>query len=475
MNSHPRFDLLVRNGIVVDEAWEGPAEIGVRDGRIAAIGQPGTFPAANAGRVVDAAGRFVIPGGIDAHVHFNFGLPPILSQSYEQGSRAALHGGTTTVFDFAYRGPGQGSPLEAYRAKRAEADGHVDCDYALHFLIAGDVSDADLAEVPDLVGAGVPSVKVFMNFPALYPGDGATYALFRALGRAGGMGVVHAENGDIVGHLAAELIEQGLGDYRHADDSRPAWVEAEAVGRAVTLARAAGVPLYVLHVTSADALAVIRDARSEGLPIHAETCHNYLVFSKRDVTERPNGANWGNFPPLRSPDHRDSLWAAMGSRVIDHVSTDDYANDLENRNAVGLALPTPPAGHNGLETRLAVVYTEAVARRGMSMRDFVDLTSTRIAKVMGIWPQKGSLRVGADADIVVFDSARQGTFRLAELHTVDYSIWDGYAYAGRPVTSILRGVVMVEDGQFVGPPRTGRFIKRAPFSRLPSPTAASVQ
>ncbi len=475
MSGEPPFDLLVRDGILVDEAWEGRGEIGVREGRIAAIGEPGGLAATGARRVVDAAGRYVIPGGIDAHVHFNFGLPPILSQPYEQGSRAALYGGTTTVFDFAYRGPGGGSPLEAYRTKRAEADGQVDCDYALHFLIAGEVSAEDLAEVPALVAAGVPSVKVFMNFPALYPGDGGTHALFRALARADGMGIVHAENGDVAGRLAAELIGAGRDDYRFADDSRPAWVEAEAVGRAVTLARAAGIPLYVLHVTSADALSVIERARAEGAPVFAETCHNYLVFSKSDVTERPDGANWGNFPPLRPPEHRDALWAALGSRVIDHVSTDDYANDLTNRNAVGLTLPTPPAGHNGLETRLAVVYTEAVAKRGLTVRDFVDLVATRIAKVMGIWPQKGALRVGADADIVVFDPTAAGTFRLADLHTVDYSIWDGYAYAGRPATTILRGVVMVEDGRFVGPSRTGRYIHRAPASRRPSLSAASVQ
>ena len=470
----PGYDLIVRNGILVDEAWEGPADVAARDGRIIAIGLPGTIDG-SATRELDAGGRYVIPGGIDAHIHFNFGLPPILSQPYEQGSRAALHGGTTTVFDFAYRDAGAGSPLAAYATKRAEADGHVDCDYALHFLIAGEISEADLKEVPALVEAGVPSIKVFMNFPGLYPGDGGTFALFRALAASGGMGIVHAENGDIIGRLAAELVAAGKSSYRFADESRPAWVEAEAVARAIALAGAAGIPLYVLHVTSSDAIAEIGRARDAGLPVFAETCHNYLVFSKEDVTDRPDGANWGNYPPLRPPSHRDAIWEALKAGTIDHVSTDDYANDLANRNAVGLSLPTPPAGHNGLETRLTVVFTEAVAKRGMTMRSFVDLTSTRVAKLMGMWPQKGAVRVGSDADLVIFDAKAAGSFRLADLHTVDYSIWDGYAYAGRPVTTILRGVVMVEDGRFVGPSGGGRYITRATAARSADAMTVSVR
>lgn len=457
-----KLDLLVRGGTVVDARVEQEAEIAVSDGRIVGIAAPGTFDPGDATRVVDAQDCYVIPGGVDAHVHFNFGLPPILSQSYEQGSRAALHGGSTTVMDFAFRGPGAGSPAQAIESKRAEATGHMDCDYALHLIVAGELADDDLREIPAIVEAGVTSAKVFMNFPALYPGDGGTAALFRALAAAGGMGVVHAENGDVIGRLSAQLIGQGNADYRYADDSRPAWVEAEAVARAIALADAHSTPLYVLHVTSFDAAQVIAAARSAGKPVYAETCHNYLVFSKADVTDRPDGANWGNFPPLRSAGHRDELWNAIAAGSIDHVSTDDFTNDLDNRNAVGLSLPTPPAGHNGIETRLAVLYTEAVVKRGLPMSRFVDLASARIARLMGLWPRKGSLHVGADADLVVFDPHAAGTFNLAELHTADYSIWDGYRYAGRPITTILRGEVMVEAGEFVGTPERGEFLPRVP-------------
>jgi len=454
------FDLVVRGGIAVDDEGERPADLGIRDGRIAALAAPGELGSASADRTIEAGGRYLLPGGIDAHVHFNFGLPPILSQPYEQGSRAALYGGTTTVVDFAFRAPDGGSPAAAVAAKRAEAEGHMACDYALHLIVAGDLGADDLAEMPGIVASGVPSVKVFMNFPALYPGDGGTAALFRTLADCGGMGVVHAENGDVLGRLADELTAAGHGDYRFADDSRPAWVEAEAVSRALTLARPFGTPVYVLHVTSRDAAAVVAAARAAGEPVSAETCHNYLVFSKADVTDRPDGANWGNFPPLRPAAHRAALWEALAAGTIDHVSTDDYTNDLANRNAVGLDLPTPPAGHNGIETRLAVLYTEAVVKRGYSMSAFVDLAGTRVARILGLWPRKGSLSVGADADLVIFDPQDEGVFRLADLHTVDYSIWDGYAYAGRPHTTILRGEVMVEAGVFTGREGGGAFVPR---------------
>jgi dihydropyrimidinase len=455
-----RFDLLIRGGTLVDDVAERPGEVAIREGRIAAIGEPGTFDATEAERTLDADGRHVIPGGVDAHVHFNFGLPPILSQPYEQGSRAALYGGTTTVLDFAFRAPGAGSLLNAVNEKRNEADGAMACDYGLHLIVAGEVDAANLDEVAQVVAAGVPSLKVFMNFPALYPGDGGTAALFAAVAHASGMGVVHAENGDVIEQRASRLIAEGNADYRYADDSRPAWVEAEAVERAVTLATAAGVPLFVLHVTSRDAVDVVAAARASGKRVFAETCHNYLVYSKADVVGRADGANWGNFPPLRPEDHRDALWEALASGVIDHVSTDDYTNDLENRNSVGLDLPTPPAGHNGVETRLAVLYTEAVVKRGLAMTEFVALASSRIARILGLWPRKGSLEVGADADIVLFDSGHRGVFRLADLHTADYSIWDGYQYAGRPTTTILRGEVVVAEGAFVGTPNGGQFVPR---------------
>ena len=178
------------------------------------------------------------------------------------------------------------------------------------------------------------------------------------------------------------------------------------------------------------------------------------------MVERPNGADWGNMPPLRPPWNRDELWRALDERVIEHVSTDDYTGPLSDRNKAGLDLPMPPAGHNGMETRLAVLYTEAVVKRGWPLERFVDIAGTGIARKLGLWPRKGSLMPGADADLVVFDPERRGTYRLDELHTVDYSIWDGYEYEGLPETTILRGVAMVRDGEFVGPGGTGRFVHR---------------
>ena len=456
----PSYDLLVSGGTLLDDRTALAGDIAVRDGRICAVGAPGALSAADAAQVVPAHGRLVMPGGIDAHVHFDFGLGHLRSQPYEQGSRAALHGGTTTIIDFAFRPPSGGSLLAALAAKRADAEASIRCDFGLHLIVTGAVGDAELAEVGAVVAAGVPTVKVFMNFSDFYPGDGATAELFEALGRAGGMAVVHAENADVIATRTRRLIEAGHDDWRYNDDRSPDWVEAEAVARAIALARAGGCPLFVLHVTSAAAAREVAAAQAQGLAVFAETCHNYVVFSKRDVVERPDGANWGNYPPLRPPANRDALWDALADGVLGHVSSDDFACDLAMRNAGGLRLPAPPAGHNGLETRLAVLFTEAVAKRGMALPRFAALAGGEAARALGLWPRKGSLLPGADADLVVIDPQRSGRWRLDDLHTVDHSIWEGYEYRGAPVATIYAGRLVVQDGAFVGPDVRGRFLPR---------------
>jgi dihydropyrimidinase len=456
----PKFDLLLRGGTLVDDATERRADLAVRDGRIAAVAAPGELDPATAQRVIDVDGALVVPGGVDAHVHFDFGLPPLKSQSYEQGSLAALHGGTTTVVDFAFRAPGAGSLMAAVDAKRAAAAGAMHCDYGLHLIVAGEVGDAELAEVPAVIAAGVSSFKLFMERSEWWPGDGAVAELLETVGAHGGIAVMHCENAAIIEQRTARQMASGDDDYRFTEDTRPDWVEAEGTARAARLAHAAGCPLYVLHVTNEQSVAEIATAQARGWNVFAETCHNYLVFSKDDVVTRPDGANWGNYPPLRPPHNRDALWAAIRNGVLEHVSTDDFTSTLENRNAIGLRLPNTPAGHNGVETRMAVLFTEMVSRRGLPATEFVALSSSRIARRLGLWPQKGSLQVGADADLTVIDPDRRGTFRVADLHTVDYSIWDGYEYAAAPVLTVRRGAVVVEDGRSVGDGPRGEFLPR---------------
>jgi dihydropyrimidinase len=464
----PRYDLVVRGGVLADDRVARPGDIAVADGRIAAVAAPGQIAASDADELIDASGRLVLPGGIDAHVHFDFALPPLRSQSYAQGSRAALYGGTTSIIDFAFRPPTGGSLLEAVATKRADAEAEISCDFGLHLIVAGSVDDAELGEIAGVVDAGVPTVKVFMNFPDFYPGDGPTAELFEAVARAGGIGIVHAENAGVIASRTRRLIEAGTSDWRYNDDSRPDWVEGEAVARAIRLARSAGCPLFVFHVTSASAAREVADAQAAGADVFAETCHNYVVFSKDDVVQRPDGANWGNYPPLRPPWNRDELWRALDDGVLCHVSSDDYTEPLSNRNAIGMQVPTVPTGHNGLETRLAVLHTEAVVRRGWSLPRFVHIASSGIARRLGLWPRKGSLLPGADADLVVFDQARTGVYRTADLHTVDYSIWDGYEYVGAPTDTILRGMPMVRAGDFVGPEGQGQFLPRPARAPVPA-------
>jgi dihydropyrimidinase len=453
-------ELLIRGGTLVDDGMEVVADLLVRDGKIAAVVAPWSVDPGEAARVIDAEGLLVVPGGIDAHVHFDFGIPPLKSQGYAQGSLAALHGGTTTIVDFGFRAPGAGSLVQAVQEKREGADGSMHCDYALHLIVAGEVGAAELAEVADVVASGVTSFKLFMERTNWYPGDGPASELMAAIAEAGGTVVTHCENNDVVDTRTARFVAEGKTSFRYVEDTRPSWVEGEATARAIRMAHAAGCPLYVFHVTCEDAAREIRDAQARGYDVFAESCHNYVVFSKDDVVNRPNGSDWGNYPPLRPPHHRDAIWAAIEDGTICHVSTDEFASTLENRNSIGLELPLTPAGHNGVETRMGVLFTEMVARRGMPVTEFVRVSSAGIARKLGLWPQKGSLQVGADADLALIDPTRTGTYRVEDLHTVDYSIWDGYEHTGAPITTILRGEVLIEDGRHVGAEPGGQFLPR---------------
>jgi dihydropyrimidinase len=454
----PPFDLILRGGVLVEETGERRADLAVRDGRIAAILESGGE--AEATRTVDVDGALVVPGGLDAHVHFDFGLPPQSSQPYAQGSLASLYGGTTTVVDFAFRPPTGGSILEAVESKRADAEGEMHTDFGLHVIVAGEVGEEEFAEVPEVIAAGVPSFKLFMNFQDFWPGDAPAKRLLEEVGKFGGMGVFHCEGADFIDLETERLLADGPKDYRFTEDSRPAWVETEATARAAHIAHAANCPLFVLHVTCEGAMEEVRTARARGWDVFAETCHNYIVFSKDDVVNRPDGANWGNYPPPRPPENRDAIWRGLREGVIDHVSTDDYTAPLEVRNSLGLELPGTPAGHNGVETRMTVLFSEAVSKRGMTPAEFVGLSSTRIARRLGLWPRKGTLQPGADADIAVIDPQRRGTYRLEDLHTVDYSIWDGFDYVGTPVMTVKSGEIVIEDGRYVGKGPRGEFLAR---------------
>ncbi len=402
-----------------------------------------------------------MPGGIDAHVHFDFGLGHLRSQPYDQGSRAALHGGTTTIVDFAFRPPEGGSLLDALAAKRADAERDIRCDFALHLIVTGAVGDAELAEIEGVVAAGVPTVKVFMNFPDFYPGDGATAELFAALGRAGGHGgrARRERRRDRDAHAAADRRRQArLAPHR----GQPPGLGRGRGGRASDPARRGG---------RLPALRPARDLRGGGsrdrggagaraCAVFAETCHNYAVFSKRDVVERPDGANWGNYPPLRPPANRDALWEALADGVLCHVSSDDSRapRDAQRRRPrpAGAARRATTASRRGM----AVLFTEAVVTPRHGAQRFAALAGGEAARALGLWPRKGSLLPGADGDLVVIDPQRSGRWRLDDLHTVDHSIWEGYEYRGAPVATIYAGRLVVADGVFVGPDVRGRFLPR---------------
>ena len=460
------LDLIIRGGDVVTPQGVVQSDVAVKDGTIAAVTAPGTLT--GAAREIDAKGRIVMPGGIDPHVHCYYPHPlpdgsSFMTAGPDVVSRAALYGGTTTMIDFAIWAPGQ--TIEQTIKTRDEVwAGKCACDYAFHIMLRGDLPPGLMAEVAEAVKAGYPTVKLFTTDirPARkgYMVDfGDIWEVFKTLSKAGGLGVIHAEDNDIVMHMYDKLIREGRVAFEHMAEVHNQLSEDLSFRRVLRLAESVpGTALYMMHVSAGTGVQAIREARAKGLPIYGETLHQYMLFSEEDY-KRPNGQIYHTYPSLKSKEDQKALWAGALDGSINTVATDELCCTLAQKTA-GKRIDDTTGGNAGVEPRLGVMYTEMVTKRGYSLAKYVDMVSTNAAKIMGLYPKKGCIAAGSDADITILDPTRRGKITKGDLHEADYTPWEGHEINAWPVVTILRGKVMVENGKYLGTLSDGQYLKR---------------
>jgi dihydropyrimidinase len=454
--------LLIKGGRIVTAVDDYAGDILVEGPTVAAIFAHGQAPAIDAS-VLDATGKLVIPGGIDAHTHLDMPFGGTTSaDDFESGTIAAAHGGTTSIVDFAIQYKGQ-TLREARDAWMRKAEGKAAIDYGFHMIIT-DLPDAVEKEMDILVKEGVTSFKLFMAYRGvLMLDDGSIFRALLRTGENGGTICMHAENGDVIDVLVKRALAEGHTAPKWHALTRPPRAEAEATYRAICLAEMANVPLYVVHLSAAEALEKIAEARDRGLPMHAETCPQYLFLSYENYEEPGfEGAKYVMSPPLRAKGNEEALWRGLKMNDLQAVSTDHCPFCMKEQKELGKDdFSKIPNGAPGIETRMSLLWDGGVVKGRISPNRFVELTSTSPAKIFGLFPRKGTIAPGSDADLVVFDPNRKVTLSAKTLHQrVDYTPYEGRVVQGAADAVISRGEVIVENGAFKGNAGRGSFLKR---------------
>ncbi|MEQ9640957.1 MAG: amidohydrolase family protein [Alphaproteobacteria bacterium] len=463
------FDLIIRGDQVVTPQGTGAWDICVSGEQIAAVAAPGQIADDQAAEVIDAKGKIVIPGGIDPHIHSAWHIPAFaggearLSDGPDVVSRAAIHGGTTTLLDFAVVNPGQ-TVEEAINVRRQDWREKCYADYGYHVMLQGAIPPELLPQIGEAIQDGFPSIKIFTT--DITPSrkgrklnHGHIWEVFKVLKREGGIGAIHAEDDEIVMHMYDLLEREGRTGFENMAEVHNSMSEDLSFRRIIRLAEHVdGTPLYMMHVSAATGVAAIEAARGRGFPIYGETLHQYLMFTHNHYRE-PNGQIYHTYPSLKEVSDQDALWEGQLRGSISSIATDEICCTLSTKTQ-GHKVDDVTGGNAGCEPRVSVMYTEMVTKRGYTLAKFTDLVSTNAAKIMGMYPKKGALAAGSDADIVVLDPAERRTVTAARLHESDYTPWEGYEAAAWPTLTVLRGKVMMRDGDFLGDLRDGQLLKR---------------
>ena len=479
-----QFDLIIQNGMVVTANDAVQADVAIRGDKIAAIGH-----GLAARESLDAGGLLVIPGGVDPHVHLQYPQGPnrvVSSDDWLTGTVAAACGGTTTVIDFVEARPGQ-TWMQAFEARLAEAEPQAVIDFGFH-MSCNRADEASLAEVGPVIEAGMPSFKIYMAYDGIRLTDPEMLLALEALAEHGGLAIVHAENHFVITRLVQRQLAAGHVEPRWHLHTRPAAGEAEATERALAMAEIAGAPMHIVHVTTARGLEAIRRFRARGRPVTGEVCTQHLLLTEA-LYDQPGfePAKHSMAPPLRTPADLAAMWAGLQDGSLDFVVTDHCPFTLaqkrgqrrtpEFRRLPGGTIRSEPeapwceglppfnqipGGAPGIETRMPLVYHFGVNEGRLSLTEFVNLTSTAAAKLYRLYPRKGTIAPGADADLVLFDPGREVTISAESLHqNCDYTPYEGFRVKGWPRTVLSRGEIIVRDGEFVGKEGRGRYIKRA--------------
>ena len=460
---------VILGGTVVTATEQMSADVLIDGEKVVALAAPGSH-GWQADKEIDASGKLVIPGGIDVHTHME--LPfggTFASDSFETGSRAAAWGGTTTIIDFAVQVKGD-SAMDGFEAWMEKADGNCAIDYGFH-MITGDINEQTLKEMDMLVDEGVTSFKMFMAYPGVfYSTDGEILMAMQKAAENGSTIMMHAENGIAIDVLVQQALARGETDPIHHGLTRPSLLEGEATHRAIRLAELTGAPLYIVHLSAAEALAEVTMARDEGQNVFAETCPQYLFRDLSDLGNGFEGAKYVCSPPLRSRDdgHQEILWQGLATNDLQVVSTDhcpfcfNHHPELGTQKHLGEGdFSKIPNGMPGVEHRMELIYQGAIGEGRLSLNRWVEVTATTPAKMFGLYPQKGTIAVGSDADIVVFDPGTSHVLSVDTHHMRgDYSAYEGTEITGKVETVLSRGKVIIADNEYHGTAGDGQYLRR---------------
>jgi dihydropyrimidinase len=475
-----QFELVLTDADVVTPDGPGEWDLAIADGRIAAVARRGGLHGLGS-EELSLPGKLIVPGGVDPHIHCNWPIhdPYTDVTIYTEGpdvvSRSAMHGGTTTLIDFVIPEDAEtlSDAVERYIARWS-----AECfsDFAFHVLLRDQLTDFTLSEIPEVINNGFPSFKIFTtNVRPSVVGRkitfGSLWELMQVTAQHNGIIAVHAEDDELVMHMYDKLIRQGRVGYEHMSEVHSTMSEDLSFRRVIRLAEhVPGTSLYMMHVSAGYGVAAIREARANGLAVYGETLHQYALKTDQDYLE-PDGMKYHTYPSLKSLEDTVALWTGVGDGAIATFATDELCTTYAEKTA-GKRIDNVTGGNTGAEPRMIIVYTE-VEKRGMSLKTFVDLTSANAARIMGLYPQKGAIAVGSDADLAVLDRNLRRNITHADMHSSDYTPWEGWEVTAWPYMTLLRGQMVVRDGVFTAPPGSGALVKRVLAPEVASGNATS--